>query len=204
MATGTLVTVSGVDGSGKSTLVAALAARARETGPWPHALVVAPLKGDADLLRRFTALPAPAAGRQLREQWLAGYFSLLLTECGTTTVAAALREGALVIADRWVADHLVNQSYFGADAAAWQPMFDQLPTPDLAVWVDVPVPVAARRVAARAKPGVGSGEDFLRFAAVRFADLAGPTHERVDGTAPTDAAAASLLAKLTADTGGRA
>lgn len=200
---GRFVTVSGIDGSGKSTLAAELASRARAGGRWPEVAVVAPLKGDPELVRRVTALPVPADRRAQREDWLAGYFSLLLAQAGTAVIAPALRRGALVVADRWILDHLVNQAFFGVDAAVWQPWFDLLPAPDLAVWVDLPVPVAAGRVAARAKPGIGAGEEFLGFAAARFAALARQTHLRVDGTAPVGDAVTALLARL-ADAGAAA
>jgi len=196
VASGRFVTVSGVDGSGKSTLATHLASRARALGRWPQVMEIAPLKGDAELVRRITALPAPVDRWEVRERWLAGYFGLMLADAGTARIAPALRDGALVIADRWITDHVVNQEFFGVDLAEWQPLYDLLPKPYLAVWVDVPVGTALRRVATRARPGVGSGEEFLRFATARFADLAGPTHLRVDGTAPVDETATALLTRL--------
>jgi dTMP kinase len=198
MATGTLITVSGVDGSGKSTLVAELTAQAAHSGAWPDVVDLAPLKGDRDLVSRVRELAAPADRWEPREKWLAGYFSLMLVDTAHRRILPALARGALVITDRWVLDHIVNQSYFGVSVAEWTPLFAALPVADLAVWVDVPAEVAQGRVAARARPGVGAGEEFMRFAVARFGGLAAGTHLRVSGTEPPDQNARLVLQRLAA------
>ncbi|WP_422770549.1 hypothetical protein ACN28C_28205 [Plantactinospora sp. WMMC1484] len=196
MASGTFVTVSGVDGSGKSTLVAALAARARTLGRWTDVVTLRPLQGDPELVRRVRRLSTPDPAWPVRERWLAGYFGVLLLDAAERLVLPAVRDGALVVTDRWVVDHLVNQSYFGVDLTEWVPVLERLPAPDLALWVDVPADVAGVRVSARTRPGVGAGEPFLRHAVARFAELAAPTHERVDGTAPPERTAEECLARM--------
>ena len=196
MVPGTFVTVSGVDGGGKSTLVERLAARAE--GHWSEVITLAPLKGDPVLVRQVRSLPAPGEGDwRAREQWMAGYFSLRLAIAARADVEPALARGSLVIADRWCSDHVVNQSYFGADLAEWQPLLDSLPKPDLAIWLDVPPATARERIASRRDAGIGGNDSFLRFAAVRFGEvMSSVPHVRVDGRIPTDEAVRTILEHL--------
>lgn len=201
MAAGTLLTVSGIDGAGKSTLVRSLREGAESASRWPSVVVVAPLRGDADLVRSLTALPSPGGGAwPERERWLAGYFSLQLARTAES-IRLPLAAGALVIADRWWPDHVVNQSHFDVDLAEWRDLAAALPVPDLSVWVDVRYDVARERVAARPGGGLGSREDFLRSAAAAFPlVMSGWPHHRVDGERPVEDSTREIVDLLTSRT----
>jgi cytidylate kinase len=197
MSAGTFLTVSGMDGAGKSTLIRALRDSAADSARWPAVVVVAPLRGDPDLVRGVTRLAAPREAEwPERESWLAGYFSLRIA-IEAERIAQARAAGALVVADRWWPDHVVNQSHFGTDLAEWRDLLDVLPVPDLSVWVDVPFDVARARVAARGGGGLGSREDFLRSAAAAFPRVMVTwPHHRVDGECPPAASAQEILGLL--------
>jgi thymidylate kinase len=203
VAPGTFVTISGIDGSGKSTFVAELARLSRSTRCWPATIVLSPLKGDPILVKQVRDLSPPTSNGWLtREQWLGGYFSLRLAIAAQTEILPALDQGSLVIADRWVVDHLVNQAYFGVDLAAWMPMLDALPRPTVAAWIDAPPQIAQARIVGRGRAGIGSGDAFLTFAAARFSELmATMPHVPIDGRQPAAANAERLLGQLLAGRG---
>jgi thymidylate kinase len=203
VAPGTFVTVSGIDGSGKSTFVAELARLSRSTGCWPATIVLSPLKGDPILVKQVRDLPPPGSdGWLVREQWLGGYFSLRLAIAAQAEIRPALDQDSLVIADRWVVDHLVNQAYFGVDLSPWKPMLDALPRATVAAWIDAPPQIAQARIAGRGRAGVGSGDAFLTFVAARFNELmAIVPHVHIDGRQPAAANAERLLGELLASRG---
>jgi dTMP kinase len=157
---GRLIAVSGVDGSGKSTLVSGLVGRLAGRGLTVHSL---PALKPRDRSPVGWALRIPQPGdADARERWIAGYFTLVLASNAAEVVAPALERGEWVVADRWALDHVANQRSFGLDLQEWTSWLKALPQPDVHLLVDVPPETAARRIAARGKdPGAGHGHDFL-------------------------------------------
>ncbi|SEG94240.1 dTMP kinase [Actinacidiphila yanglinensis] len=160
MARGGLIAVSGIDGSGKSTLVSGLVRRLAGRGRTVRS--VAALKPrDRSPVDWASRIPQPGDA-QARERWIAGYFTLVLASNAAEVVAPALDRGEWVVADRWALDHVANQRSFGLGLEEWMTWLKALPQPDVHLLVDVPPKTAARRIAARGKdPGVGHGRDFL-------------------------------------------
>ncbi len=160
MPRGRLIAVSGVDGSGKSTLVSGLTRSLARRGLTVRSL---PALKPRDASPVDWALRIPSAGDgEARERWIAGYFTLVLASNAAEVVNPALDRGEWVVADRWALDHVANQRSFGLELQEWAAWLKALPQPDRHLLVDVPPDLAARRIAARGKePGVGRGHDFL-------------------------------------------
>ncbi|MFD4257564.1 dTMP kinase [Streptomyces sp. NPDC058534] len=160
MARGRLIAVSGVDGSGKSTLVCGLARRLTQRGLTVRSLPALKPRGESPV---GWALRTPSAGGgETLERWIAGYFTLVLASNAEEVVIPALDRGEWVIADRWALDHVANQRSFGIELDEWTAWLKVVPQPDRHLLVDVPPDLAAQRIAGRGKdPGVGHGDDFL-------------------------------------------
>lgn len=161
-----LITVTGIDGSGKSTLISGLDENLTAAGR--EVVVVRPMHHDAQLLRMFskTRMLAPGdpgwAGRV--ESFIGLHTCWVMAAKVCDTVLPALDRGAVVITDRWVADHVTSQGWFGVSLDPGAAPLDQLPIPDLEIFVDVPVAVAQRRIEARDPDGsVGNGTEFLGY-----------------------------------------
>ncbi|MFE6915483.1 dTMP kinase [Streptomyces rubiginosohelvolus] len=181
-----LITVTGIDGSGKSTLVGGLAQDLGAAGR--EVVVVRPMHHDAQLLRMFakTRMLAPGdsgwAGRV--EGFIGLHTCWVMAAKVCDAVLPALERGAVVVADRWVADHVTSQGWFGVTLDPAAEPLDRLPVPDLEIFVDVPVAVAQRRVEARDPQGsVGSGAEFLGYFREQLLNwYGGRSHLRLDGT----------------------
>ncbi|MCX4749335.1 hypothetical protein OG455_28155 [Kitasatospora sp. NBC_01287] len=187
---GSLVTVSGIDGGGKSTLIGGLAGLLERGGRLVE--VVTPLKRDPAMLRALASLPAPPGTDghwpARREALVAHHIGTVLLANAVDLVEPRLAAGVDVLCDRWVWDHLVSQEWFGVDLTGDLDLFRALPRPDLAVLLDLPAEVAQQRIDRRGDAGVGTGEPFLRFSRQRFLDHADQDGlVVVDGTAPVDA-----------------
>jgi dTMP kinase len=147
---GRLIAVCGIDGAGKSSLVAQVAAR---LGP----PVLAVRKDVRDAVERFERHAPPDAGDP--DRWSGGPFAQCVAAASALdflrhyerVIAPALAAGHLVLADRYAPCY---RAYLRAtrtpldDAAP----FAGLPVPDLSVLVDVPVEVAVARHWARGGP----------------------------------------------------
>jgi len=159
-ATGGLIAVSGIDGSGKSTLVAALAQSLESSGAAVE--TVAALKSS-----RFSPLSwaqeidVPRPAQASVESWLAGYFALVLLHNVSTVIVPAISAGTWIIADRWNLDHHANQVALGIDMAPWLPLLRSVPTPNLHLFLDLPADVAQQRIDQRGDHGIGAGHQFL-------------------------------------------
>lgn len=200
MARGRLIAVSGVDGSGKSTLVSGLVRRLAGRG-LPVRSLPALKPRDGSPVGWALRIPQPGDGAA-RERWIAGYFTLVLASNAAELVAPALERGEWVVADRWALDHVANQRSFGLELDEWTAWLKALPQPDVHLLVDVPPETAARRIAARGKdPGVGRSHYFLTRCRGHMRQLAeegawGPVtvlDGGVDETALLDAADAAAL-----------
>jgi dTMP kinase len=159
---GRLIAVSGVDGSGKSTLIAGLEKALLARGH--KVTMLAALKPRVDSPAGWLAQlrPVPQV-RQQAELLMAGFFALAFQDNQAHVVEPALDRGEWVLADRWGLDHVANQAALGIDPAPWRPALACVRRPDAHYLIDVPAQMAAARIASRGgDPGIGSGERFLR------------------------------------------
>ncbi len=172
---GLLITVCGIDGSGKSTLVQRLAA-ALSTEHTPVETMT-PLRGDANFVAAVRRLRANVAAHEARfaaasEQFLAAYFSFTLVNNVQQQVIPALEQGKTLICDRYLLSHRVNQMVLGNDLEPFTPLFQLCPKPDIAFFIDVSVTTALRRIAGRRQPGAFDYAWFLEAARSAFQELA--------------------------------
>lgn len=148
---GSLIVVEGVDGSGKSTQLQLLRQWLVEQG--------------ADVL--FTewnssSLTAKAVRRGKRRLWL-GHLSFVLLHLTDFThryeniIVPALREGKLVLADRYVFTAFARDVARNADRAAVRRLYSFALQPDLALYFRVPLDVAMHRVL------TGPGREGLKY-----------------------------------------
>ncbi|HEY8455256.1 MAG TPA: dTMP kinase [Actinopolymorphaceae bacterium] len=157
---GKFIAVSGIDGTGKSTLVAELAESLRQRGH--KVLTLAGLKSDAAMpsewLRR---IPRDDKTRDVVESWIGGLFTLILYDNAVNRVEPALTEGAWVVTDRWMLDHMANQEALGARLDQWLPVLAQVRRPHLTLLLEAPLDAVEKRIARRGSSGIGSGKRFL-------------------------------------------
>ncbi|MEN3305749.1 MAG: dTMP kinase [Micromonosporaceae bacterium] len=192
------IAVSGVNGAGKSVFAAALANHLRRHGK--DNVVVAPLQSNTRLVRRFSSLPSPDREAWMaRERWLLGYLTLSMTRSARQQIKPALDAGRWVVADRWLTDHQINQSYFGASLSESEPLLRFLPVPDLLVWVRTPAALALERAKQSGAGRFGTDPDFHAYAAENYRHLLGDTAVIVDGTAVPDVEAARVAQRLGVD-----
>ena len=148
---GSLIIVEGVDGSGKSTQLQILREWLVEQG--------------ADVL--FTewnssSLTAKAVRRGKRRLWL-GHLSFVLLHATDFThryeniVLPALREGKLVLADRYVFTAFARDVARNADRASVRRLYSFAAQPDLGLYFRVPLDVAMNRVL------TGPGREGLKY-----------------------------------------
>ena len=148
---GSLVVVEGVDGSGKSTQLQILREWLVEQG--------------ADVL--FTewnssSLTAKIVRRGKRRLWL-GHLSFILLHATEFThryeniILPALREGKLVLADRYVFTAFARDVARNADRASVRRLYSFAAQPDLALYFRVPLDVAMHRVL------TGPGREGLKY-----------------------------------------
>jgi dTMP kinase len=200
-----LITVTGIDGSGKSTLTRGLAEALAAAGR--EVVVVRPMHHDAQLLRMFAKTRTLAPGDPGWARSVEGFIGLhtcwVMAAKVCDTVLPALDRDAVVIADRWVADHVTSQGWFGVILDPGAEPLDRLPVPDLEIFVDVPVAVAQRRIEARDPDGsVGSGLDFLTYFREQLLKwYSGRSHLRLDGTEAPRSVLASALSAVTGAAG---
>jgi thymidylate kinase len=162
----TLVAISGVDGAGKSSLIAAIADRFAERGVPVQVVwfrpgmgmgwVERPVRGAKRVLgqRQEPAMRDVDGARQVpsRKGVLGFVWCLLVTLTYLRHVRAQLRTTApTIICDRYVLDAVVTLRVFYGDSIARLPIFlvrHLLPPADLTLYLTVPVELALSR-----KPG---------------------------------------------------
>lgn len=179
---GLFLVVDGLDGAGKSTLIKGLAQHLA--------------RREVVLSREPTHGPY---GRQLRESGAAGrstpereieLFELDRAEHVREVIAPALARGAIVILDRYYYSSVAYQAAFGPPDTILARFTAFAPTPDLALILDLPVPVALSRIQRR-----GEGRtDFERTETLeqcreRFAWVVAncPESRRLDADRPAEA-----------------
>lgn len=173
---GRLVAVCGIDGAGKSSLVARVAAR---LGP----PVLAVRKDVRDAVELFQRHARPDPGDP--ERWSGGPFAHCVAAASALdflrhyekAIAPALAAGRLVLADRYAPCY---QAYLRATGAPLDDAapFAGLPVPDLAVLVDVPVDVAVARHWERGGPSADETPAVLTAVRGAYRALAAEEPER--------------------------
>lgn len=148
---GMLVSLSGIDGSGKSTLGDEVVedlrdrgvAATRVWGRWEPRLSY-PVMGLLYVTRRWRRKDYHRS-RLLRRWW--GY--LVLADqllFSVLRVYPRLARGEVVVVDRWVADQLVELRYDGLENRQVSHLLERwLPSPSVGFYLDVPVEVALER-----------------------------------------------------------
>jgi len=201
---GVLITFEGIEGSGKSTQCARLAKRLREEG---HRVLETREPGGTPLAERIRRLlldtPTTGGPAEPIEPECEAY---LILACRTQHVARvirpALREGALVLCDRFSDSTLAYQGYARGLSLQVLERMNRLATgglkPDLTLLFDVPVATGLRRRRHPEREQNRLDREARRFhERVRhgFLDLAEHDPQRIkvlDGTRDPDSIAAQV------------
>ncbi len=192
-ATGVLLALEGVDGSGKTTQAHLLAEALRQRGL------------EVVLTREPTAFPT---GEKLRH-YLAGpsrhlspaeELALFLDdrrEHVAKVICPALAAGQVVITDRYYYSSVAYQGALGLDPASILAANEAFaPQPDVVFILTLKPKSAVARLSQ--SPGrtrqVSEGQDYLEQVAAIYASLTGPQIHRVDAARPPEMVHADLLA----------
>ena len=200
----TFITVEGIEGCGKSTLVAALAERLRASGK--ETIVTREPGGTpvGDAIRDVFLQPGLAVA-PLTEALL---INAARAQHVLDLIDPALRRGAIVLCDRFFDSTLAYQGYGrGIDLKFLRELCDTATgglVPDLTFLLDIPVAVSRERVTAR-DAGAGDrmereGTDFYEWVRRGYLDLAQASRrfKVIDATKPPEDVAAEAFRKLEA------
>jgi dTMP kinase len=151
---GRLIVVEGLDGSGKSTQLELLKEHLESQG----LKVVVTSWNSSDLL-------SETVKKAKREQTLTPRTFALLNAADFADrvekiIKPALKEGAIVLADRWYYTALARDAVRGNDPAWLRSLYKDSLRPDLALYFKLPVDTAIGRVLARTEGRLGLSEDF--------------------------------------------
>ncbi|HEX8806737.1 MAG TPA: dTMP kinase [Candidatus Aquilonibacter sp.] len=200
----TFITVEGIEGCGKSTLVAALSERLRASG---REIIVTREPGGTpvgDAIRRIFLQP----GLEIAPLTEALLINAARAQHVVDLIDPALRRGAIVICDRFVDSTLAYQGYGrGIDMKFLRDLCNTAAgglVPDLTFVLDIPVAVSRERACAR-DAGAGDrmereGNDFYEWVRRGFLDLAqrAPRYKVIDATKPPEDVAAQAYRVLEA------
>ena len=212
--TGYFIVLEGLDGSGLTTQAALLRDWLTAQGH-PAVATKEPSEGPAGavvrwaLTRRLGYPPhvqhgaegeaAPGAWEPLGDEVLALLYAADRLDHVRQEIAPRLARGISVVCDRYRLSSLAYQS-LGADEAWVAALNSKAPTPDLTLFLDVPVELCAERMAGR-RGTVELYEELPKLRRVRAnydrLIAAGRTDERitcVDGSGPVPAVHAGLVA----------
>lgn len=198
---GTLIVFEGIDGSGKSTIAKAVAAKVAETiGVVFDFAFPTKTTAPGKLIRQVFADPMLCR----LETMLYLFVADALDAQGD--VRAALRAGHVVVCDRYtpISAFVYNVNEHHSDTAVGEIVqLEQFVTPDLAFIVDVPTAVSEARIAARSgKTGEARNEIYeksleeKRQRYLRFGKL--PEFLVLDGTLPVERNVAEAAERILA------
>jgi len=196
---GSFVAFEGIDGSGKSTQVAALAEALASAG----ARVLATREPTAGATGRRIRAMATSGESVAPEQELA-WFVEDRREHVEQVIRPALAEGRVVICDRYF---LSTVAYQGARGLDWQAILAaserEFPLPDLALVLEVDPATGLARTRLRGRPAEPAFEalDYLERVAAIFAAIDRPYVERLDARADTPRVAEAVRAAVHARLG---
>lgn len=183
MATGFLIALEGVDGSGKSTQAEMLAGSLEKDG---HQVVLTrePTHGPAGQKLQAYLL---GSSRHLSPAEELELFMEDRREHVAQIIRPALERGKVVITDRYYYSSVAYQGALGLkpnDILAANEAF--APVPDLVFILDLPVTEALARLAKKGKGARQVSESFpyLKQVAAVYASLKGPHFRRLDASRP--------------------
>jgi dTMP kinase len=192
----TFITVEGIEGCGKSTLVAALSKRLRDSG---KEIIVTREPGGTlvgDAIRQIFLQP----GLQIAPLTEALLINAARAQHVLDLIDPALRRGTIVLCDRFIDSTLAYQGYGrGIDMKFLRDLCNTAAgglVPDLTFVLDIPVAISRERATAR-DAGAGDrmeheGTDFYEWVRRGFLDLAqhGSRYKVIDATKPPEDVAA--------------
>jgi dTMP kinase len=196
---GTLVAFEGLDGCGKSTQVAALAAALRAAGREALA-TFEPTDGPTGARIRAMARSGAALAPEEELRWFVEDRRVHVRD----TIEPALAAGRVVVTDRYF---LSTVAYQGARGLDWRRILAEseaeFPLPDLVLLLEVEVAVGLARARARgrAAEGVFEHAELLERAAAIFRAIDRPYVERILAGGPVDAVHAAVVARVRARLG---
>lgn len=206
-----LVALTGIDGSGKTTLIDALMSDLEPAG-WARLP-----KFDSYLPGSLSALlgdglPEEVVPREVMTGKRAVLYRVAqVMEFGTHVVSKRTRDvlsshGVGILADRWALDWLAWART--APTHPWtEEIIEAVPVPDLTILLDVPAEVAVARIAARGRPHALDTYEVLqpyREAILSAAGMYRGRVEIIDGTSPPAELLVSAHALLVTAVGNRA
>lgn len=192
---GYFIVIEGIDGTGKSTLSAALAEALRHRG--------------VDCVRSREPTDGPY-GRRIREIALSGRHDVSLDEelrlfvddrrgHVACLILPELNAGRVVILDRYYYSTMAYQGARGADPAAILALHRTFaPEPDLLVILELDVAAALERVrhSRGSVPDAFEGETYLRDVEAGFRRIQHPHLLRLDAREPTDRLVQRIIERL--------
>jgi dTMP kinase len=194
---GLLITLEGIDGSGKTTQVALLAAHLAACGV-PVTALREPTQGVFG--RRIRELAAGNRGRPAPEEELRLFVNDRLQDV-LLNIRPALRERRVVLLDRYYLSTICYQGALGLDPARLRRLNESFaPVPDLVVILDLPVDAALRRILESRRDRLNMFERTVYLEEVRRRFLAhrGPGVEVVDASRPASEVAERVRAPVRA------
>ncbi|MDE2491322.1 MAG: dTMP kinase [Elusimicrobia bacterium] len=151
---GRLIVVEGLDGSGKSTQLE----RLKELLEAKGLKVVATGWNSSEVVS--DAVKKAKKEHSLTPQTFALLNASDLADRLDKVILPALKNGEIVLADRWFFTALARDRTRGMDAAWLKRLYAFAPKPDLTLYFRLPVATAVSRVLARSSGRVGLSEDF--------------------------------------------
>ena len=150
---GRLIVVEGLDGSGKSTQMERLKEELEAQG----LKVVTTSWNSSDVVSE--AVKKAKKAQTLTPQTFALMNASDLADRLDKLILPALREGSVVLADRWFYTALARDRVRGMDAKWLRKLYSFAPKPDLVLYFKLPVQTAIGRVLARSEGKLGLSED---------------------------------------------
>jgi dTMP kinase len=196
---GTLIAFEGLDGSGKTTQAALLAAALTALG---HDVVLTrePTDGTWGTLIRSTA----KNGRRLAPLDELDAFLKDRAEHVSRVIRPALERGAVVITDRYYHSTIAYQGSVFLPVELRQTNERAYPRPDLVMYLRVDPAAALARVGARGAATSFEAEKTLRTAAAIYETLVDVTWRCFDATCPVNVLASDVLTNVKAELRGKA
>ncbi|MDE2291466.1 MAG: dTMP kinase, partial [Elusimicrobia bacterium] len=151
---GRLIVVEGLDGSGKSTQLEML----RESLEAQGAKVVTTRWNSSELVSE--AVKKAKRERTLTPASFAALNAADLSDRLENVILPALREGSIVLSDRYFYTALARDSVRGNDPLWLRRLYDSVLRPDLTFYFRLPVETAIGRVLARTEDRLKLSEDF--------------------------------------------